>query len=93
VTFSNGDALITDLPTRPCALPLCQCSLFYPQSQAAKPPESRFICWPVLHLELHLRNVMAAVGVVLVWHRNDSANMASHGNICPFPDLKCTNAQ
>jgi hypothetical protein len=36
---------------------------------------------------------MAAVGVVLVWHQESSAKIISHRNICPFSDLKCTNAR
>ena len=35
---------------------------------------------------------MAAVGVVPVWHQESSAKINSHRNICPFSDLKLTNA-
>ena len=36
-----------------------------PQSQAAEPAQPRYIRRPVLHLELHLRDVVTAIDVVL----------------------------
>jgi hypothetical protein len=87
----DGDALIACLPTWPNALPLGQYRIFNPQRQAATSPQSRFIFRPVLNLELYLRNVMTAVGVVLVWHREHSAKIDQHRIIDRFSGSKCTN--
>ena len=88
----NGDTLIACLPTRPNALPLGQCGVFDPQSQAAAPPQSCFVLRPVLNLELHLRNVMTAVGVLLVWHWERSAKIDQHRIVDRLSGSKCTNA-
>lgn len=42
-----------------------------PHGQAATRPKSRIIFTPVAHRELHLGNMMAALGVVFVGHALD----------------------
>ncbi|MDY7574583.1 hypothetical protein [Actimicrobium sp. CCI2.3] len=44
------------------------------------------------YLEFHLQDLMAAVGIVLVWHQEMlGKNLRILSNL-PFPDLKCTYA-
>ena len=53
------------------------CSLFNPQRQAAALAQARFVGRPVLHLKRHLRDVVAAGGVVfvLVWTAPDGIDV------------------
>ena len=62
-----------------------------PQRQAAAPTQTRFIFRPVLHLEGHFRNMMTAVGIVLIWH---GVHSKKQSRIVPsLPSCpECTNA-
>jgi hypothetical protein len=67
------DSLKTDmtasLTTLSTGLPMFQRCVLDPQSQTAASAQPGLILRPVLHLERHLRNVVAAIGVVFVRHR------------------------
>src|SRR5215207_9318844 len=62
-----------------------------PQGQAATPPQAGFIRCPVLHLERHLGDVVAAIVVVLVRHWAARERKEASILSCPRPS-ECTNA-
>ena len=78
-------------PSDPCnTLPALQSGVLNPQSEAAAPTQARFIGRPVLHLERHLRDVVTAGRVVLVWHRRARTR---EGRAFYYPrPAECTNA-
>lgn len=43
------------------------------------------------YLEFHLQDLMAAVGIVLVWHQEMLGKNLRIVSNFPFPDLKCTD--
>jgi hypothetical protein len=56
--------MTTSLTARSQGLPVPPCAVLKPQGQAATPAQPRFVFRPVLDLERHFRNVVAAIGVV-----------------------------
>src|SRR5271165_3016406 len=82
---------IPSLPVRPSGLPAFQRCVLDPQRQAAPPPQARLVGRPVPHLERHLRDVVTAIGVVFVRHREQLEPEREEHPTIPGP-AECTNA-
>src|SRR5208282_3193238 len=78
-------------PVRPSGLPAFQRCVLDPQRQAAPPPQARLVGRPVPHLERHLRDVVTAIGVVFVRHREQLEPEREEHPTIPGP-AECTNA-
>src|SRR5271165_7391863 len=82
---------IPSLPVRPTGLPAFQRCVLDPHRQAAPPPQARLVGRPVPHLERHLRDVVTAIGVVFVRHREQLEPEREEHPTIPGP-AECTNA-
>src|SRR5271165_697918 len=82
---------IPSLPVRPSGLPAFQRCVLDPQRQAAPPPQARLVGRPVPYLERHLRDVVTAIGVVFVRHREQLEPEREEHPTIPGP-AECTNA-
>jgi hypothetical protein len=83
----DGRVRIPSLPARPSGLPAIQRCVLDPQRQAAPPAHACSVGRPVLHLERPLRDVVTAVGVVFVRHR-DNQNQRGEAILSPL-DQPC----
>ena len=64
----DGRAGIPSLPAGSDGLPAFQRCVLDPQGEAAPSAQARLVGWPVPYLERHLRDVVAAVGIVFMGH-------------------------
>src|SRR5258708_29495964 len=63
-----------------------------PQRQASSPPKTSVVRRPVLHPEFHLRNVVTAGRIVLVWHGSDREPFDNSRQPTRFRRCPCNNA-